>query len=159
MKIQGKYIVAGIILLFSIGLALDSASNYMNPYLSVTVVNNNWNSYVEKNIQVMGRVKEGSVFRGDGGMTGFMISDGTEMVDVQYSKPLPQNFDEGKDVVVVGSPSSDGTLIASNILVKCPSKYESDTPPQENTHIFYTAIALAVLAGTYLATTIVWKRS
>ena len=158
MKIQGKHVVAGVLLLFSAGLAFDSVSNYINPYLSVTQVALNFNRYSGKSIQVMGIVEPGSFIRGDGGTIKFTLTDGQESLPVQFTGATPQNFDEGKDVVAVGSLTGEASLEAEQLLVKCPSKYEGESPPQQNNHVFLAAIALAVLALAYLAVTMFWKR-
>jgi cytochrome c-type biogenesis protein CcmE len=157
LKIQGKYLLAGVLLIFSVGLAFDSLSNYINPYLSVTQVMNNMETYKGKSIQVIGIVESGTFIRGDGGTISFSITDGLESMKIRYSGAIPQNLDEGKDVVAIGSVSED-TLEAEKILVKCPSKYEGENPPKPNNHIFLTAIAIAIVAFAYLAITIFWKK-
>jgi len=158
MKIKGKYLVAGILLLFSALLAYDSLSNYVNPYLSVTQVVKNLDHYNGRNLQVMGVVELGSFDRGNDGTIRFALNDGTEAINVKYTGALPQNFDEGKDVVIVGSLSGDATVDATQILVKCPSKYEGETPPQQNNHVFLTALAFSLVAVAYLGITMLWKR-
>ena len=158
MKIQGKHMVAGVLLLLSAGLAFDSVSNYINPYLSVTQVVLNFERFSGKNLQVMGIVESGSFIRGDGGTIQFILTDGQENLPVQFTGTTPQNFDEGKDVVAVGSLTSEASLDAAQILVKCPSKYEGENPPQQNNHVFLAALALAILTLAYLAVTTFWKR-
>ena len=158
MKIQGKHMVAGVLLLFSAGLAFDSVSNYINPYLSVTQVALNLNRYSGKSIQVMGIVEPGSFIRGDGGTILFTLTDGQESLPVQFTGATPQNLDEGKDVVAVGSLTGEASLEAEQLLVKCPSKYEGENLPQQNNPVFLAATALAVLAFAYLAVTMLWKR-
>jgi cytochrome c-type biogenesis protein CcmE len=158
MKIKGKYLVASILLLFSAFLAYDSLSNYVNPYLSVTQVVKNLDHYNGKSLQVMGVVGFGSFDRGNNGTIRFSLNDGTETVSVKYTGALPQNFDEGKDVVIVGSLNGDATVEATQILVKCPSKYEGENPPQQNNHVFLTAFVVGLVAIAYLGITMLWKR-
>jgi cytochrome c-type biogenesis protein CcmE len=158
MKIQGKYIAAGALLLLSAGLAFDSVSNYVNPYLSVSQVALNLERYSGKSIQVMGIVESGSFMRGDGGTIQFILTDGQQSLPVQFTGTTPQNFNEGKDIVAVGSLTDEASLEAAKILVKCPSKYEGEKSPQQNNHVFLTAMALVVLAVAYLVVTTFWKR-
>jgi cytochrome c-type biogenesis protein CcmE len=158
MKISGKHIVAGILLIFSAFLAYDSLSNYINPYLSVTNVVRNIDQYKGKSLQVMGVVQAGTFDRGNDGTIRFALDDGTEAIDVVYTGALPQNFDEGKDVVVVGSLDGDEAVDARQILVKCPSKYEGEDAPQQNNHVFLAALGVALVAVAYLAVTMFWKR-
>ena len=158
MKISGKYVVAGILLIFSGFLAYDSLSNYINPYLSVTSVVRNIDQYRGRSIQVMGVVQFDTFDRGNDGTIRFAINDGTEAIGVVYTGALPQNFDEGKDVVVVGSLDGDDTVDARQILVKCPSKYEGEEAPQQNNHVFLAALGVAFIALGYLGVTMFWKR-
>jgi cytochrome c-type biogenesis protein CcmE len=158
MKISGKYLVAGILIIFSAFLAYDSLSNYVNPYLSVTNVVRNIDQYQGKSLQVMGVVQTGTFDRGNDGTIRFAINDGTEALDVVYTGALPQNFDEGKDVVIVGSLNGDETVEARQILVKCPSKYEGEETPQQNNHFFLATLGVALVAVAYLGVTMFWKR-
>ena len=157
MKIQGKHVVAGVLLLFSAGLAFDSLTNYLNPYLSVTQVSTNLDRYEGKNIQVMGVVAIGSIVRGDEGATRFAITDGFGSLEVAYVGTLPQNFDQGKDIVVVGTFRGGKAIDASKILMKCPSKYEGESVPILGNHVFWVALVIALVAVVYLVITLVWK--
>ena len=96
MKISGKYVVAGILLIFSGFLAYDSLSNYINPYLSVTSVVRNIDQYRGRRIQVMGVVqsvarKEGMDFilRHEVLLHGPAAMDLTNQVIREYDKRHP----------------------------------------------------------------------
>jgi cytochrome c-type biogenesis protein CcmE len=88
------------------------------------LVSGDWDG---KNVQVGGRVLDGSVARDDDGVR-FTIQDlhgATDTVDVEYSGQMPNTFDAGVDVVVVGTYSaSAGVIAADELQTKCPSKYE-----------------------------------
>ena len=45
---------------------------------------------------------------------------------VIYSGVTPGNFDQATSVVIEGKSDGNGTFVASNILVKCPSKYQGE---------------------------------
>ena len=47
---------------------------------------------------------------------------------------------------------------ARQILVKCPSKYEEEEPPQQNNHVFLVGVGVALVAVAYLGVTMFWKR-
>lgn len=51
-----------------------------------------------------------------------------DVVDVLYRGPQPANMGEATKVVVVGGVR-DGSFQAHKMLVKCPSKYESERKP------------------------------
>ena len=48
-------------------------------------------------------------------------------LDVIFRGPKPGNFEQAESVVAIGRVES-GVLMADQILVKCPSKYESTYP-------------------------------
>jgi cytochrome c-type biogenesis protein CcmE len=52
-----------------------------------------------------------------------MLDNNNEEHRVVYHKPKPQDFDRSEQIVIVGSMQGD-EFVASNILLKCPSKYQ-----------------------------------
>lgn len=54
-----------------------------------------------------------------------LLDNNNREQEVIYTKPRPQDFDKSEKVVVIGH--MEGNIFkADNILLKCPSKYESD---------------------------------
>jgi len=88
--------------------------------------------YDGKNVKVGGRVLDGTIQRDAAGVH-FTIEDltgKTATVKVIYSGQMPNTFDAGVDVVVIGEYASDGSLItADQLQTKCPSKYEGQASP------------------------------
>ena len=56
----------------------------------------------------------------------FELKDDTGAMPVRYVGPPQSNLSSATQVVVVGS-KKDGVFEAHQMLVKCPSKYESET--------------------------------
>lgn len=54
----------------------------------------------------------------------FIILGTTHKLKVEYSGPVPDTFQAGGEVVVVGQMSEDSTFHAEELLTKCASKYE-----------------------------------
>ncbi len=54
----------------------------------------------------------------------YMFDENNINKKVVVNKPKPQDFERSKQVVVTGSMKDD-VFFAKNILLKCPSKYES----------------------------------
>jgi len=85
-----------------------------------------------KNVKVGGRVLDGTIQRDAGGVH-FAIQDLTGQkatVNVLYSGQMPNTFEAGVDVVVIGEYASNGSLItAEQLQTKCPSKYEGQASP------------------------------
>ena len=83
--------------------------------------------YDGKNVQVGGRVLDGTISRDDDGVH-FTIQDlsgASETVKVDFNGQMPSTFAAGVDVVVVGKYlASQGLIAADELQTKCPSKYE-----------------------------------
>ncbi len=58
----------------------------------------------------------------------FLVTDGTESVPVRYSGVVPDIFSAGRQVVVEGALEADGSLAATTLLAKCPTKYTPAEP-------------------------------
>ena len=88
--------------------------------------------YDGKNVKVGGRVLDGTIKRDASGVL-FTIEDltgKTDTVKVLYSGQMPNAFDAGVDVVVIGNYASNGALItAEQLQTKCPSKYKGQASP------------------------------
>ncbi|MBW3571020.1 MAG: cytochrome c maturation protein CcmE [Gemmatimonadetes bacterium] len=53
------------------------------------------------------------------------IASGRTRFPVHYNGPLPDTFEEGRDVVVEGRLAESGTFEATTVLTKCGSRYEA----------------------------------
>ncbi len=77
-------------------------------------------------IRINGKVEDGSIVRQKSAMdVRFNVTDGKEALPVEYHGVIPDTFVDGADVVIEGGLRPDGTFVASNLLAKCPSKYEA----------------------------------
>jgi cytochrome c-type biogenesis protein CcmE len=124
MSMRKVLTIGGIVaIVLCVALILFSASEFVNPYRSVSEISNNTANFVGQQIQMMGEVVNGSIQMIGENMT-FEITDGESALNVVYSGATPQNFKEGIDVVAIGSLISEDVFIANEILTKCPSKYE-----------------------------------
>ncbi len=56
----------------------------------------------------------------------FELKDDTGVIPVRYTGPPQSNLGSATQVVVIGV-KKEGTFEATQMLVKCPSKYESET--------------------------------
>ncbi|MSQ81810.1 MAG: cytochrome c maturation protein CcmE [Myxococcales bacterium] len=78
----------------------------------------------QREIKVAGKVAKGSV-RGEPGGKDFRfdLEDGQgHRVAVAYTRLLPDPFEEGREAIVQGR-LDNGVIMASNLTVKCPSRY------------------------------------
>ena len=158
MKIQNKHIIIIILLVVSAGLAYDSVSNYVNPYIPVSDIAANQAQYEGKSLQIIGAVEPGSLIRTDDGSISFTLIDDGGSIKVTYRGVPPQNLeDEGNQVVVLGTLGDEGEIESTQLLVKCPSKYEGDDQ-QGYSHVFLAAIGVALLGVGYLVITMFYKK-
>lgn len=63
----------------------------------------------------------------------YMEDDFGTVSKVVYPKGKPNNFENSSSIVVQGSFQQDGIFHAKTILIKCPSKYQSETKDAEKT--------------------------
>ena len=158
MKIQNKHIIIIILLVVSAGLAYDSVSNYVNPYIPVSDIAANQAQYEGKSLQIIGAVEPGSLIRTNDGSISFTLIDDGGSIKVTYRGVPPQNLeDEGNQVVVLGTLGDEGEIESTQLLVKCPSKYEGEDQ-QGYSHVFLAAIGVALLGVGYLVITMFYKK-
>ena len=85
-------------------------------------------SYHDLGVKVGGRVVPGSVTFDQRSLDlrfdVLDIAEGKTSFPVHYQGPLPDTFEEGRDVVVEGRFTQAGVFEASTVLTKCGSRYE-----------------------------------
>lgn len=128
-----KFIVAGLVIVAAIAfLAVTSFQSNSMYYLTVPELkaqaNTDGAAFFDKTVRVSGPLHKESIDWNAKTMTlKFHINEANEMFPVVFVGPVPDTMQNGETVVVEGKYSRDGIFNASNILVKCPSKYESET--------------------------------
>lgn len=85
-------------------------------------------SFLGQNVKVSGIVVEGSWDRGTRPMEFEIRGEGEEIgaatIRVVYDGTVPTTFGDGTNAIVTGEYTADG-LVSTEMIVKCPSKYES----------------------------------
>ncbi|NTV46905.1 MAG: cytochrome c maturation protein CcmE [Chlorobiales bacterium] len=61
----------------------------------------------------------------------YMEDEDGNISRVIYNNGKPNNFEQASSIVVQGKYVDDGTFEARDILVKCPSKYQSEKADQK----------------------------
>ncbi len=93
--------------------------------LKIKQVQANRSELTGKELRVSGKVVKGSLKNNNGGFDHeFLLSDaqGRRLL-CRYHGALPDPFKEGRNVIVQGMLQKDGSIQASQLIVKCPSKY------------------------------------
>lgn len=116
-----KYIISGILIIIFLSIAIftfdDSKIDYSNFEGA---------SKTKKTVQIIGSLvkeKECNYNSMENEFTFFMTDDKSKEYKVIYKGSKPNNFDIAPKVVVKGKFENDA-FIATEILTKCPSKYE-----------------------------------
>ena len=128
MKI--KIIIASIVI---IGALVFGAISFVQTNVEYTDFQTAASSH--KKVQVKGewiKDKESSYDPSRNEFVFYMKDDNSEEVKVVFSGARPNNFELANAIVVKGR-FQDGQFHASDILTKCPSKYEGDAETVKKT--------------------------
>jgi cytochrome c-type biogenesis protein CcmE len=123
MKLKPVYIIVALLIVVSAILAYDTFSSYVNPYSTVSEVAGD-DSYIGSEVQILANVANRSIHWDDDGSLLFNITDGKATIAVTYSGVPPQSFTDRQKVVAIGVQTTPYHMNATQLLVKCPSKYE-----------------------------------
>ncbi|HRX37395.1 MAG TPA: cytochrome c maturation protein CcmE [Aestuariivirga sp.] len=74
-------------------------------------------------IRLGGMVEKGSITKGPGAVTSFLVTDQIATVKVSYEGILPDLFREGQGVVAEGKMQPDGSFVADTVLAKHDENY------------------------------------
>ncbi|MFH1018186.1 MAG: cytochrome c maturation protein CcmE [Pseudomonadota bacterium] len=121
-----KYLIGAVFILLGIGIILATAlPKSLQYYVTVDELMAKESQYLGKTLKVAGTVEPGSVEPGADSMTHrFRVANAGKIVSVTFRGGLPDTFKEGIDVVVTGKYTSEGTMVATEVLAKCASRYE-----------------------------------
>jgi cytochrome c-type biogenesis protein CcmE len=116
----GVLAIVGVVVYFGI-TGFQSAMQF---YLSVDELDPK--AHEGRAVKVMGQVAAGSIEWLDAKRrVRFKIQgESGKQIAVAYDSLTPDNFDAGRNVIVVGRYSG-GSVAAKQVIVQCPSKYEA----------------------------------
>lgn len=119
------FMVAGIAL--AVGLMLVALKENINLFYTPQQIAAG-EAPVNRTIRAGGMVVEGSVKRGDDGLkVRFDVTDGKDIVTIEYEGILPDLFREGQGIVALGQLNQNKIFIASEVLAKHDENY---MPPE-----------------------------
>lgn len=117
----GGILVLALAFLIYNGMQGTSASFY----LTVEDLATNPSASTGEQIRVGGDVVPGTIEKGAiGEELRFQITDGVAKATVVYDGAVPDIFADEAEVIATGSLSADGTFVATELLTKCPSRFE-----------------------------------
>ena len=77
-------------------------------------------------LRIAGRVKQASITRDLQNMSlNFILTGSKSELPVQYKGPVPDNFEEDREVVVEGRLDTTGIFQADMLMTRCESKYKA----------------------------------
>jgi cytochrome c-type biogenesis protein CcmE len=115
---KAKYILGIVIIVTFIVWAGISFNKTLTPYVSIAEA-----KLTASTVQVKGQRADDGTFDTDNNLFTFrLVDDQGEQITVVYDGAKPGNFEQASEVVCVGK-YENGSFIAKEILVKCPSKY------------------------------------
>ncbi len=122
-----KFLIGGLVILGAIAyVTFSSFQSNAIYYLNLTELNAQRASIVDQPIRVNAPLDKSSIqFDDKTLLLTFNLKDGNQLLPVRYTGVKPDTFEQGESVVVEGHLGKDGVFQANTILVKCPSKYES----------------------------------
>lgn len=121
-KIDTRYFIGLIVILFVIFLGYSTVSDYLVQYNSVSdVLHKNPAGMVWMN----GSMQKNSLTSSNTGVYTFKITDGISIINVSYSGELPSSLSTESDVVILGTYNNNNSVFyAEKLTAKCPTKYQ-----------------------------------
>jgi cytochrome c-type biogenesis protein CcmE len=123
------YIIAAFILVASMAVTLYTFTGSIATHVTIPQAV----AMPGQNVQIPGRIVKGSDnFNPIKKELRFDVTsmDGKNRITIVYKQPKPENFDSATSVEAAGQ-CRDGVFYATNLLVKCPSKYNDEKKPDE----------------------------
>lgn len=125
-----KFFIGGLLILGAIAyVTISSFETNAIYYLTLKELNVQRGSLINQPIRINAPLDKSSIQFDDKTLTlKFNLKEDNLLLPVVYKGIKPDTFEQGESVVAEGKLGADGTFHASTILVKCPSKYESEAP-------------------------------
>lgn len=136
---RARFLIGGIVVAAAvIYLIVSSISSSAQYYLTVKEVSDKGQTMVGRNLRVSGYVVGESIsYDPQASNLSFNIVDShqdltaTTKVDtlkIVYIGPKPDLLQHEAQAIAEGKLNPDGTFVASNLLLKCPTRYEDQLP-------------------------------
>ncbi len=122
-----KYLIGGAVVLaaviYLLYLSFGSSVSY---YVTVSEFYDRIGELEDTNVRVAGVITDNSIdWDAEEVELKFTIIEGGENMPVVYNGAQPAGFKAGSNLLVEGKYGADGVFEATQLILKCPSKYES----------------------------------
>ncbi len=121
-----KFVIGGILILAAIAFAtLASFQSNTLYYLTLQEFSAQKAKFAGQVVRINGPLDQSSIQIDQKNLVlTFNMKEGNVVQPVAYRGVIPDTLTTGESVVAEGKLDSQGVFQASNLLVKCPSKYE-----------------------------------
>jgi cytochrome c-type biogenesis protein CcmE len=121
-----QYFIGGgillVVIIYLLYLSFGSSASY---YVTVSEFFAKGTELYDTNIRIAGKIADTPIdWNAEDLELKFTITEGGKNMPVMYNGAQPGGFQAGSDILVEGNYSSDGIFQASQLIMKCPSKYE-----------------------------------
>ncbi len=125
-KYQVKFLVgAGIILAAIVGLVIFGLTQTGQWSVNLAELRAKGDGVIGQGVRVSGQLEANSIEKDvPSNKIAFVLTDGTNRLPVSYHGVVPDTFDRAVEVVAEGRLNPDGSFTATNVLARCPSKYD-----------------------------------
>ena len=107
---------------YLIYLSFGSSVSY---YVTVSEFSGRVAELHDTNVRVAGEIAESPIeWNAEDLELRFNITEGGDVITVVYQGVKPSGIKAGSNILVEGKYHSDGVFRASQLIMKCPSKYE-----------------------------------
>ncbi len=123
---QVKLIEGVSIIILLLAMSANAIGDFLDPMKLVSEVTAQPEDYLNRNIQVIGFIVEGTWQKTGPNTYIFRLTDGNATIDVEYTGDVPGTIKPDVGVTVIGTLVSPDKVVSNKLLLKCPSKYEQD---------------------------------
>jgi cytochrome c-type biogenesis protein CcmE len=122
-----RYLIGGIIIILAVAyLIFVNLGSSVSYYLTVSELMERKGELNDTSVRVIGEIVGDSVqWDAENVELKFDITEGGETLSILYNGAKPTGFEPGSNILVEGKLQPDNVFLAKQLIMRCPSKYES----------------------------------
>lgn len=122
-----RYLIGGIIIILAVAyLIFVNLGSSVSYYLTVSELMERKVELDNTGVRVIGEIVGDSVqWDAENVELKFDITEGGETLSILYNGAKPTGFEPGSNILVEGKLQPDNVFLAKQLIMRCPSKYES----------------------------------
>ena len=144
-----KFLIAGFVIVGSflyLGISGFKSDNLVY-FLTVDEIAAKGPGLRDRGVRVEGKLVPKTLIREPGAMKiSFRLQGETRSLSVRFKGVPPDLLENGMPIIAEGKLDDKGTLVAKNLMVACPSKFEEQKEAGENIPENHKALVIESLA-------------